>query len=72
MSIYENIWIVTSLLIIIIILSTDPKSSTSNIGDNTISFMFSSITESQKFLRNFSWFLIVTFYFLTVLINYFN
>lgn len=72
MNICENIWLLNSLLIIILVLSTDPKSSTSGIGDTSISFMFSSISESQKFVRNFSWFLVVTFYSLTILINYPN
>lgn len=46
MSIYENIWIVISLLIIIIIFLMDLKSLISNIGDNIILFMFFSIIES--------------------------
>nr|YP_010393405.1 hypothetical chloroplast RF47 [Gephyrocapsa oceanica]YP_010393625.1 hypothetical chloroplast RF47 [Gephyrocapsa ericsonii]YP_010393735.1 hypothetical chloroplast RF47 [Gephyrocapsa parvula]YP_277353.1 hypothetical chloroplast RF47 [Emiliania huxleyi]AAX13852.1 hypothetical chloroplast RF47 [Emiliania huxleyi]AEI29514.1 hypothetical chloroplast RF47 [Emiliania huxleyi]UPY82414.1 hypothetical chloroplast RF47 [Emiliania huxleyi]UPY82744.1 hypothetical chloroplast RF47 [Emiliania huxleyi]UP len=72
MSIYENVWILISLVIIVLILSTDPKSSTNSIGNNNITLMFSSISESQKFIRNFSWILIVAFYFLTVLLSYLN
>jgi protein translocase SecG subunit len=71
MSIYENIWVLVSVLLIVIILSTDPKSSTGNTGNN-IAQMFSSTTESRKFARTFSWLLIIAFYILTFITNYLN
>jgi protein translocase SecG subunit len=72
MSIYENIWVLVSVLLIVIILSTDPKSSTGNTGNNNIAQMFSSTTESRKFARTFSWLLIIAFYILTLITNYLN
>ena len=70
MAIVEKIWAVLGLAIIFLILITDPKSSTSSIGNNELTMMFTSITEGQKFLRKFTWILVTVFFFLTIVINY--
>jgi protein translocase SecG subunit len=67
MAILNNLWIITSLLIIGIILATDPKSSTR--GSNNLTMLFSSVSESQQFVRNLTWALISTFYILTLYTN---
>ena len=69
MNITQNLWIFISLLIIFLILVTDPKSSSRGFGSNELSMLFSSVTEGQKFIRNLTWGLIVSFIILTLVIN---
>ena len=61
MGIEEKIWAILGCLIIFIILITDPKSSTNNVGNGKLTVMFSSITEGQRFLRKLTWLLITIF-----------
>lgn len=67
MDILTNLWIGISILIVVIILATDPKSSTR--GSNNLTMLFSSVTESQQFVRNLTWTLISIFYILTLYTN---
>lgn len=67
MEILTNLWIVISILIVSIILATDPKSATR--GSNNLTMLFSSVTESQQFVRNLTWALISIFYILTLYTN---
>jgi protein translocase SecG subunit len=69
MGIEEKIWAILGCLIIFIILITDPKSSTNNVGNGKLTVMFSSITEGQRFLRKLTWLLITIFILLTIIIN---
>lgn len=66
MSLLEIIWVTLVILIIGIILITDPKTSNIGINNNIIT----SNLDSQKFVRKLSWVFIGAFYFLTILINY--
>ena len=66
MNIWENLWVVTSIAIIVIILATDPKSSTR--GGNEVAVLFSSASDSQKFIKNLTWAFITIFYILTLVI----
>jgi protein translocase SecG subunit len=66
MNLLEIIWVILVILIIIVILITDPKNS--KIGIN--STVIANNLDSQRFIRNFTWFMVVTFYFLTIYINY--
>ena len=68
MNITESFWVLIGLLLILIILLTDPKSSVGGVGVNELTTIFSSATEGQKFLRNFAWFLIISFIILTLII----
>ena len=66
MNLLEIIWVILVILIIIVILITDPKNS--KIGIN--STVIANNLDSQRFIRNFTWCMVVTFYFLTIYINY--
>jgi protein translocase SecG subunit len=70
MEIITNIWFVTSLMIIFIILANDPKASLNNFGSSQIGSVFNSKSDGQKAIRRFTWVLIVSFYMLTFTINY--
>ena len=65
----EILWLFLAFVIIFIILSTDPKSASGDIGDNNSTVLFLSVTESQKFFRSFTWSLVFLFYIATLLIN---
>lgn len=69
MKLTESIWVLIGLLLILIILLTDPKSPTAGVGSNELTMLFSSATEGQKFLRNVAWFLITSFIILTLVIH---
>ncbi len=72
MSLIEIFWFLTIILIIFIILSTDPKSSISGAQNNQLTMLFTSASEGQNFLRKFTWLAIIIFLILTVLLSYFN
>ena len=69
MSILESLWLLTGLLIIFLILLTDPKSASRGFGSNELTVLFSSVTEGQKFIRNLTWILILSFVIVTLMIN---
>ena len=69
---FEKIWVLIALIIIFLVLSIDPKNPTSSIGNSQFNALFSSTSDSQKFVRNFTWALIFVFALLTLLINYSN
>ena len=66
MGLLETIWVALVIVIIAIVLITDPKTSNIGINNNIIT----SNLDSQRFVRNLSWILIGAFYFLTILVNY--
>jgi len=70
MSLLEKIWILVSISIIFIILSTDPKDSASGGWDSQISTVFTSASDSQKFVKQLNWLLITLFFLLTLSLSY--
>ena len=72
MSILESAWFVVALLIILIILSTDPKTNSGVSQSNQMTMFFTSVSDSQLFLRRFTWLMIFVFIFLSILLSYFN
>ena len=71
MNILECIWFVLSILIIGIILSSDPKNTTSGSNNNQLSLIFTSTSDGQKALRSFTWVLVSIFLTLSVLLSYY-
>jgi protein translocase SecG subunit len=70
MAILENIWILITIIISVLILSTDPKTpSNSSSNKNELSIL-STASEQQKTLRNLMWALITCFYILGLAISY--
>ena len=57
MSLLEIVWVTLVIVIIAIILVTDPKTSNIGINNNIIT----SNLDSQRFVRKLSWILIGTF-----------
>jgi protein translocase SecG subunit len=72
MNAIEVFWFFTVIIIIITILSTDPKSSISGAQNNQLTMLFSNASEGQTFIRKFTWLAVILFFILTVLISYFN
>ena len=72
MTILESIWFVTTILIVGLILSSDPKSESTGSGSNQLSLIFTSTSDGQKALRTFTWFLISIFFTLSILLSYLN
>ena len=70
MTIIKNLWIVLTLLIILFVLTTDPKTSPSGESNNQ-SNILSSVSEEQKSIRTIAQILIFCFYVLSLLINYY-
>lgn len=69
MTLLEKIWFLISVLIIFIILTTDPKNSINGTwGSQTI---FASASDSQKFIKQFNWVLITAFFLITIGLSYF-
>ena len=66
MSLLEIVWVTLVIVIIAIILVTDPKTSNIGINNNIIT----SNLDSQRFVRKLSWVLIGTFYLLTIVLDY--
>ena len=65
----ENIWLLAAVILVLVILSQDPKSATSGVSNNQLSMLFSSAPKSQEFLRTFTWVLVFTFFIVTIVIN---
>ena len=71
MTLLEKVWIVLSISIIFIILSTDPKSSISGAWGTQLSTVFASASDGQKFIKQLNWILITAFFLITVSLSYF-
>jgi protein translocase SecG subunit len=72
MNTLEGIWIVLSILIIGIILSSDPKSTNTGSNNNQLSLIFTSASDGQKALRNITWIMISIFYVSSLLLSYYT
>jgi protein translocase SecG subunit len=72
MTLLEKAWILISIAIILIILSTDPKSSISGAWGNQLSGVFASASDGQKFIKQINWILIAAFFLITVSLSYFG
>ena len=72
MTLLEKIWILVSVSIVFIILSTDPKSSTNNVLWNQLSPAFASMSDEQKFIKRLNWVLITAFFLITLSLSYFT
>jgi protein translocase SecG subunit len=70
MSVLEKVWILVSISIIFIILSTDPKTSISGAWGNQLSTVFASASDGQKFIKQLNWILITVFFLITVILSY--
>lgn len=68
----ENVWFILIFTIVTIILSTDPKASITGSQNDQLNTLFSSTSDSQKFVRMFTWLLIATFYTTTLLLSYYS
>jgi len=66
----EKIWILVSVAIIFIILSTDPKASISGAWGSQLSNVFASASDGQKFIKQLNWALIVVFFIITLILSY--
>ena len=71
MNILESIWFITIILLVGIILSTDPKSASNGSGDGQLSLIFTSTSDGQKALRSFTWVLVSIFLTLSILLSYY-
>ena len=69
MSLLESSWFLISILIIVIVLILDPKSSITGSSTNSVLGLFSSASSGQKFIYNFSAILILLFFVLTTLLS---
>ena len=72
MTLLEKVWILVSISIIFIILSTDPKNTMSDAWGNQLSAVFASASDGQKFIKQFNWILITAFFLITVSLSYFT
>lgn len=70
MNLLEKIWLIIALIIIIIILFTDPKGSESSYGNSALLGVFSSVSKGEKFINRLNWGLIISFFIITTLISY--
>lgn len=68
MSITDIIWVTLVLILITIILITDPKTSSIDVNNNILT----NSLNSQRFVRNVTWILVVAFYFLTLSLSIFE
>jgi protein translocase SecG subunit len=66
MVLLEKIWVLVGVLILFIILSTDPKSSSSSADKLQISALFASANDKQTLLNKLNWTLIIIFFILTL------
>jgi len=72
MSIIENIWVITTIVIIFFVLSPDPKNATSgSTSGSQLGAIFSGVSDGQNSIRTFIWFTIACFYILSLLISYY-
>jgi protein translocase SecG subunit len=72
MTLIEKIWLLVSILIIIIILLNDPKSSINGMSGDQLSTLFASASDRQKFIKQLNWILIATFFTITLGLSYMN
>ena len=72
MTLLEKVWVLVSVSIVFIILSTDPKSSTNNVLGNQLSPAFGSMSDEQKFIKRLNWVLITAFFLITLSLSYFT
>ena len=70
MSLLENIWGLTTIAIISIILLTNPKESSSGYGNSPLVGLFSSTSTGNKFISRLNWALILIFVLLTTVLSY--
>lgn len=71
MAFLENIWVLINFLIVLIILLTDPKtSSLTGTWNNQVSTVFVSASDGQKFIKRLNWILISVFFILTLVLSY--
>jgi protein translocase SecG subunit len=70
MTLLEKVWILISILIIFIILSTDPKNSINGSWGNQLSTVFASASDGQKFIKQVNWVLITAFFLITLSLSY--
>ena len=70
MTLLEKVWIGVCSSIIFIILSTDPKNSTTSAWGNQLSTIFASASEGQNFIKQLNWALILAFFLITVCLSY--
>ena len=68
MSITDIIWVTLVLILITIILITDPKTSSIDVNNNILT----NSLNSQRFVRNVTWILVVAFYLLTLSLSIFE
>jgi protein translocase SecG subunit len=66
MILLEKIWFLLGVLILFIILSTDPKSSINSANKSQISALFASTNDKQTLLNQINWILIIIFFILTL------
>jgi protein translocase SecG subunit len=66
MVLLEKIWVLVGVLILFIILSTDPKSSSGGSNKSQISALFASANDKQTLLNQLNWTLILIFFILTL------
>jgi len=72
MGLVGTLWSIIAILIIFLILATDPKSASSNVGGENFTSLFNNQTEGRNFIRSLTWFLIASFYLCTIGMNYLN
>jgi len=72
MTLLEKAWVLVSIAITIIILTTDPKSSISGVWGNQLPTIFASASDGQKFIKQLNWILITLFFLMTVSLSYFG
>nr|YP_010736021.1 Preprotein translocase SecG subunit [Phaeocystis rex]WEL35888.1 Preprotein translocase SecG subunit [Phaeocystis rex] len=70
MTIIENLWIILTIIIILFVLTTDPKTSPNGESNNQANIL-SSVSEGEKSIRTILEILIFCFYVLSLLINYY-
>jgi protein translocase SecG subunit len=66
MILLEKIWVLVGVLILFIILSTDPKSPGSSASGSQISALFASASDKKTLLNQLNWTLITIFFILTL------
>jgi protein translocase SecG subunit len=66
MILLEKIWVLVGILILFIILSTDPKSTGSSANKSQISALFAGASDKQTLLNQLNWTLIIIFFILTL------
>ena len=70
MAFLEKVWVLLSISIIFIILSTDPQNSISSGWNSKLSTVFESASDGQKFIKQLNWILITAFFLITIGLSY--